>query len=161
MAADYSLDVAFSSDTNYTAGDPITMAYGFVGTDGSDQGQTPGAIVPGNGFAFAVFDTAENPGTVTQIQISFGEGVTPFVDNNGDAVPNPVTVTTGLQSTEAQWSIGCNVTGARWVVGGFIVSSHIPADTPFECTMTVNVTDSAGNEKVFSVDPEIIVEGAN
>lgn len=156
----YSLDVAFSSDTNYD-GQPIAMAYGFVGSDDTDQGQTEETVQPGADFVFAVFDTAENPGTVTQIQIGFGEGVTPFLDNNGNSVPNPITVATGLEGSEDETSIGCNVTGTRWDVGGLVVRSDIPHGTPFECTVTVNVTDSEGNAKVFSVDPEIIVEGAN
>jgi hypothetical protein len=166
MATEYALDVAFSSTTIAAHPEtPMVPAFGFgsllLGGTWSENGQKAERVASGAEFYFAAFDTAAKAGAVFEMQFDFGEPGrdSPFVDKKGNPLISPIVVTEGDGLTfvgESESSPGCNVIGAKWLAGPYTITQVKGA---YECTMTVNITDTGGAEKQFSVDPEIVVEG--
>lgn len=162
MANLFSLDVVFSSETQpYDASLPVVMAYGFsteVGTVWTGTGQEAESVKTGSEFYFNAFDVAVPPGSAEGMEIYFAGGKTPFVDGEGNSIPNPIT----LDSKQLQYggehdpSVGCNITGSRAYAGPYTLGTEIGSYT---CTVGVNVQLSSGALLSFIVDPEIIVEG--
>jgi hypothetical protein len=166
MATEYALDVAFSSTTVAANPEtPMVPAFGFgsllMGGTWSEDGQKVEKVEGGAEFFFAAFDTAQKAGTVSQMQFDFGVpgSRTPFVNKKGDPLLSPIVVGVGEGLTfvgDSERSPGCNVIGAKWLAGPYTITS---LKGTYECTVTVDLEDSGGNPKEFSVDPEIQVEG--
>jgi hypothetical protein len=160
----HSLDVAFDSETTPAVADqPVVMAYGYavrpdgVGS-GRPEGQRPRNIAQGSNFVFNVYDTTSNPDIdmVTQIDVFFGEGVTPFVGADGKtALKSPITMKSPAGSTDLT-SVGCNVNGVGWATDTYTVLNDIANGTPYE--FSVLITTKNGT---FKVDPEVIIDGGN
>jgi hypothetical protein len=156
----YSLDLAFSSTTQALSADQpiLAMAYGFSklpeGLTWRGEGQKAEKVDWNSPFYFTVYDTA--PGKVervSRIEIDFG-GDTPFLDSSQQPVKNPI-VRTGYEiASQHGHSAGCNVLGTYSLIGPYTVKTVLKSTT-FRCT--VKVTTESG--QVFSIDPEIIVEG--
>jgi hypothetical protein len=154
----YTLDVAYASNTApYESDKPIAMAYGFAETVGSSshfvgQGQLSEIVPLGSDMYFGIFDTANPPGTVTRIEISFAK-LSPFSwttmvfsNEEGDnRIP---------EYEDNQPSAGCNVMGRWWKLGYFTTINEVTG----ECTVKVTAQRDSGSQK-FQVDPRIIVRG--
>lgn len=158
----FSLDVVFSSETQpYDISLPVVMAYGFsveVGTVWTGQGEEAESVETGSDFYFNAFDLAVSPGSTEGMEIYFAGGKTPFVDGEGNSIPNPITVDSKVlqYGGTADPSAGCNITGSRAYAGPYKLGTDIGTYT---CTVGVTVVPSTGAPLNFSVDPEIIVEG--
>lgn len=158
----HSLDVAFNSDTIPLHEDqPIAMAYGFTygaadSLTGVTAGQKKDTLKLNQQVYFKIFDTAQHPvDRLTGLLIIFEDNKSPFswsrAGFSSDQVP-AVSIGAG-----AGLSHGCNVRGREWICGPYQAVN--PGD--FECIVNVWVPMANGGNKVFDVDPEIIVEGAN
>jgi hypothetical protein len=174
---DANLDVSFSSDVtpNNTAL-PIAMAYGYtdnLGGSFTGKGQTKETVAPQSTVYFEIFDTAPSPtfnvvsATIAAVNKNPGTGRanSPFTDtawSTGTIVasasptgPNGVALTgpnAGASST------GCNIKNSRnWACGPFTVGDY--NGQRFEITITVLMQDSNQNQKTFTVDPEMVVDG--
>lgn len=160
----YSLDVAFSSATQPLSSDPkqpvFAMGFGFserpAGLTWQGEGQAAEKVKRYSSFYFTVFDTAQvNAQKVSKIEIDFNSRFTPFLDGHEKPMTNPI-ITTGDEIASQQGrSAGCNVLGTYSLIGPYTVDGEIPDGTKYKCTVRV----TAQNGQVFSVDPEIIVQG--
>lgn len=161
----HSLDVAFSSDaTPVHPGQPIAMAYGFAygATEtswvGVAAGQMKETMKQNQQVYFKIFDTAQKPATLTRVKITFENNKSPFSWSSrsfpeDEELPRRHNPYIG----GGDWSHGCNVIATEWHCGPYQAVKL----GDFECTIWVWVKMADGKEKVFNVDPEIIVEGAN
>lgn len=136
------------------------MGYGFsecpVGGSWQGEGQAAETVPQGSPFYFTAFDTAPgNAQTVSKIEIDFHRGVTPFWDSSQQPVPNPIVVSGNQIASQNGQSAGCNVVGMYSLIGPYTVAGNIGNGTSFRCTAKV----TAKNNLVYSVDPEIIVDG--
>lgn len=165
----YSLDLAFSSQTQsipsnaqqpiYSMGFGFSQLSGLPGSSWTEKGQAAEHVKRSCPFYFTVFDTAPgNAQKVNQIAVDFGTGDaggTPFVDSNHNPVLNPIVQEGNQIASQRGQSAGCNVVGTYSLIGPYYVSDDISDGTEFQCTVEVTTQ----NNQVFSVDPEIIVEG--
>ena len=159
------------------------MGYGFAmlpsgGTAWSDDGQQVETIPAQSTFYISVYDTAPSPSpvpTVSQISITFFDPDNPGVQWNyaplvttgeKNMITNPTFgPPAGSDTDYKQTSVGCNVKNAAvWWLGPYTVS--LPEGLKvltLACTVEVTVESDPGNTdnitKVFSVDPEIQVDG--
>jgi hypothetical protein len=167
MSNEYALDVAFSSATKAADDEaPMVAAFGFssllIGGTWSEDGQKAEKVAGGADFYFAAFDTAATAGTVFEIQIDFGKvgSATPFVNAKGEQIMSPIVASkddgTLYFAGASENSPGCNVKGAKWLAGPYKLTS---IKGSYECTVIAAVSEGGGIDKVFSVDPEIVVEG--
>lgn len=181
MTAEYSLDVVFNSATTpLTTGTPpppiYAMGFGFAESPSGtwkEDGQQVELVPDGATFYFSVFDTAPaTRASVTGIDVTFTDPDNPDVvwpysplaakgattnESNPISSPPSSPVVTGS-------SPGCNVANAAvWRLGPYTVM--LPAGLPFltlACTVQITVAvdpNDESNIKVFSVDPEIQVDG--
>jgi len=157
MAKSYSLDVAFSSATQaLQSGQPVfSMGFGFsevnAGGTWRGDGQAAKTVEPGSNFYFTAFDTACcSAHKVEWIEIRFHHEKTPF-----ENVENPIIVGSSQIASQHGHSAGCNVLGVYSLIGPYIVSTMEVKSETFNCTVRVLTKDGV----LYSVDPEIIVEG--
>ena len=155
----YSLDVAFSSATQaLQSGQPVfSMGFGFsevnVGGTWRGDGQAAKTVEPGSNFYFTAFDTACcSAHKVEWIEIRFHQENTPF-----ENVENPIIVGSSQIASQHGHSAGCNVLGVYSLIGPYIVANVEVKSETFRCTVRV----LTNNGVLYSVDPEIIVEGPN
>jgi hypothetical protein len=163
----FALDVAFSSATEPLPGkseNPIfAMGFGFSslkpGGNWQEDGQKAQTILRKSPFYFCAYDTAtDGAQPVTQIEIHFKKGSTPFVNpETKQPVTDPIVVEKGELASQPGQSAGCNVIGTLWLIGPYHVAGDIPDRTSFECVVTVTVEN--GNS--FEIDPEMVVDGPN
>jgi hypothetical protein len=153
----YSLDVAFSSAAQpLSKKDPIfAMGFGFSELIPGDHWKGTGQgreTVPRTAHVFfSVYDTANQPETVTLITLHF-PGPSPFVNSGGNT---GTTIKVKPKGSQHGHSAGCNVVGLAWIIGPYVVSDAIEDGAQYEVTVSVTLADG----RVFQVDPEIIVEG--
>ncbi|HKB68410.1 MAG TPA: hypothetical protein VKC61_21295 [Pyrinomonadaceae bacterium] len=159
LPKNYSLDVAFSSATQaLQSGQSVfSMGFGFseVNQDGSwrGDGQAAKKVDAGSNFYFTAFDTACcSAQKVEWIEIHFHSENTPF-----ENVENPIIVGSSQIASQHGHSAGCNVLGVYSLIGPYIVSTVEVKSETFRCTVRVLTK----NGVLYSVDPEIIVEGPN
>ncbi|MDX2044929.1 MAG: hypothetical protein SF097_27205 [Acidobacteriota bacterium] len=137
--------------------EPIAIAYGFAKWEGGSfkgKGQNLLKLKQGDDFYVNVFDTALNPGQVTEILVSFepfphAKANSPFSDS-AEMRLKGTNISTALSDAA---SAGCNVIGTRWTTGAFKVQN--PGRYKFTITVTVNMPD--GSTRIFQVDPEVDV----
>lgn len=161
----HTLDVAFSSDAKpLHSGQPIAMAYGFAYGPAPNAvlitaaGQTKDTMNLYQQVYFKIFDTAQKAATVSKVSITFEDNKSPFSWPSrsfpGDEdLPRYYNFLLGTDATA--WSHGCNVIGRCWLCGPYQVVN--PGD--FECTVWVWVKTANGEDKVFNVDPEMVIKG--
>lgn len=152
----YAIDVSFDSGTTPALpNEPIAIAYGFAKWESGSfkgKGQNLLKLKQGDDFYVNVFDTALNPGQVTEILVSFE----PFPDAKANS-PSSDSAELRLKGNNISTafsgaaSAGCNVLGTRWTTGAFKVQN------PGRYKFTVTVTLQTG--RVFQVDPEMDVSG--
>ncbi|HEY6232947.1 MAG TPA: hypothetical protein VIW64_16915 [Pyrinomonadaceae bacterium] len=154
LPKNYSLDVAFSSETQaLQSGQPVfSIGFGFseVNEDGTwrGDGQAAKKVDVGSNFYFTAFDTACcNGKRVEWMEIHFHSGRTPFV-----GIEDPIIAGSNQIASQHGHSAGCNVIGVYSLIGPFTVAKE-PGE--FRCTVKVQTK----NNVTYSVDPEIIVEG--
>lgn len=156
LPKNYSLDVAFSSETQalQSAQSVFSMGFGFseVNEDGTwrGDGQAAKKVDVGSNFYFTAFDTACcGAQKVDWIEVRFHSDTTPFVN-----VENPIVAGSNQIASQHGHSAGCNVIGVYSLIGPFTVNKVLGE---FTCTVKVQTR----NGVTYSVDPEIIVEGGN
>lgn len=158
----YCLDVAYASDVKTYDNSDIAMAYGFAvlvpNAGWQPQGQAAEKVVTDDSFTFSIFDTASSPGTITQIEIIFlNDNPFGWQENKktfkGDGVP---------AYKPNMGSAGCNVTGAWWPLPTYTIATPPDKNATYTFSVKVSVTPAGTNsQKVFYVDPRIIVNGGN
>jgi hypothetical protein len=164
------------------------MGFGFAESKGSiweEDGQRVEVVPVGVPFFFSVFDTApKSKASVTNIEITFFDPDNPhFVWPYSPLAlpwektnqPNPLSSPPWYAVVSNQSSAGCNVSNAAvWRLGPYVVmlpkttavnalldSTNTPSLT-LGCTVRITVLvdpKDPGSTKVFSVDPEIQVDG--
>ena len=165
MSTNYSLDVAFSSTTrsipNNSAKPILAMGYGFSeqapGGTWEEEGQGVLAVRAESPFFFTAFDTAPgNAQTVTTFEVVFPHDNNPFVDEHGHPIGTPASIRVTDNNIKSQpgQSAGCNVVGLYSMIGPYYIETSAIGST---ITCTVKIT--LRNGQVFSVDPEMQVEG--
>lgn len=164
----YALDVAYQSDIAVVdTTKPISMSYGFVllsqvGNSGLGE-KVDQSINVGDTVIFSVFDTtgASSAAPVTSIVITCKDVTNPNNPSNMDpfgwstpgtyTLQNPTFITNGV-------SAGCNMRGFGLSTSWFTAQGKGQGKgqkKTYDITITVNLQ----NGRVFSVDPEVDIEG--
>ena len=162
------LEVAFSSDSRpIHIQAPIAMAYGFAygaATDNSfgnsysvATGQMKDTMKLNQQVYFKIFDTAQYAATLTKVLITFDDNKSPFSWSSRSFPGDEVLP---RRSSIPEWvgkdvSHGCNLWGTEWFCGPYQAVNL----GDFECTIWVWVKSHDFKDKVFNVDPEMIIKG--